>query len=103
MQIDITGLVNYINSNRALFAIRELPTARLVALRMGEVRNDVLPNIDNRRLDQPILVAFINGSEWIIDGNHRLKKRKQLDKKTTKYIQISDDVLCHFMSNFSWR
>lgn len=104
IQINIADLIDHINDNQNLFQVCECPTDRLLKLnRTDGITAETLSQMGEDRCDQPVLVTSIDNYEWIIDGNHRLLKRRELDKENTLYIHINGDVLNPFVSEFSWR
>lgn len=104
IQINIADLIDDINRNSDRYPIRECETDALLGInRTDGINTEILENISQARLNQPILITAIDGYEWIIDGNHRLLKRYELGKKITNYIPINCDQLDPFVSEFSWR
>ncbi|MEJ2046345.1 MAG: ParB/Srx family N-terminal domain-containing protein [Reinekea sp.] len=102
IQIDIAALIEEINSNSDQFLIHECETEILLGInRTDGINVEVLKNIKEARLNQPILVTAIDDSEWVIDGNHRLLKRQELGRKMTNYIPINGSQLDPFVSEFS--
>lgn len=104
IQIDIAGLIDHINSNESQYQVCECATNRLLeANRTDGISQEVLVQMSESRSSQPILIAAIDEYEWIIDGNHRLLKRVDLEKETTCYIPINGAQLEPYVSEFSWR
>jgi hypothetical protein len=104
IQIDIAGLIDDINNNDSQYQLHECSTSRLLeANRTDGINKEVLAQMTESQSNQPILITAIDGYEWIIDGNHRLLKRAELAKESSRYIPISGVQLDPFVSEFSWR
>lgn len=103
IQINITGIVDRINSNEDQFQVCECATRRLLEVnRTDGINREVLDKMTESRISQPILVTVIDEYEWVIDGNHRLFKRVELARESTCYIPINGEQLDPFVSEFSW-
>jgi hypothetical protein len=99
VQIDVARLIDHVNANEVRFMVCEYPTQKLMDLnRADRINPNVLALMDDKRIDEPALIANIYGYEWIIDGNHRLLKRHQLQKETSYYIPIKGSELDPFVS-----
>ena len=97
IQIDIAALIDHINSNMNLYQICECSTNRLLDLnRTDGIDHVTLSRMSEARLNQPVLVTRIDDYEWVIDGNHRLLKRRELAKESTRYIPINGNALDPF-------
>ena len=104
MKIMISELINFINSNWDLFEVIECETDVLLNLNGSDYINPSSLNFMSEfRMDEPVLVTKINGYDFIIDGNHRLQKRKLFSRFKTKYIPINGELLDHFVREFSIR
>ncbi len=80
--IDIAGLIDHINVNEDRFQVCECPTQQLLDInRTDGINFDLIASMDGDRINQPVLVASIDGYEWVIDGNHRLLKRHELQEE----------------------
>ena len=102
IQINIAGLIDHINSNEGLYQVCECATSRLLEVnRTDGINREVIAQMPEYRSNQPILVAAIDGHEWIIDGNHRLLKRAELGKESTCYIPINGPQLDPYVTEFS--
>lgn len=99
IQINIAALIEEINSHSDQYQVHECETGILIGInRTDGINVEVLKNMNEARLNQPILITAINGYEWVIDGNHRLLKRHELEKKMTNYIPINGNQLDPFVS-----
>lgn len=104
MKIMISELIDFINSNWDLFEAIECETDVLLNLNGSDYINPSNLNFMSEfRMDEPVLVTKINGYDFIIDGNHRLQKRKLFSRFKTKYIPINGELLDHFVREFSIR
>jgi len=104
IQIDIAGLIDDINNNDGQYQLCECSTSRLLEANKSDgINKDVLAQMSKSRSNQPILITAIDKYEWIIDGNHRLFKRAELAKESTRYIPINGVQLDPFVSEFSLR
>lgn len=104
IQIMISELIDFINFNSELFDVRECETDILLNLNRSDYINpNNLNSISESRLDEPVLVTKIGDYEFLIDGNHRLQKRKVLSKFKTKYILVNGEQLDQFVREFSLR
>lgn len=101
IQINIAALIDEINIDRNQYQIHECETDILLGInRTDGINVEVLINMEDARLNQPVLVTSIDGYEWVIDGNHRLLKRHELRKEMTNYIPINGKQLGPFISEF---
>jgi len=99
ISIDVARLIDHINANKARFQVCECSTQRLMDTnRTDGINYDLIASMDSDRINQPVLVTSIDGYEWVIDGNHRLLKRHELQKETSFYIPIGGNVLDPFVS-----
>ena len=104
LQIMISELIDFINSNGNLFEVIECETDILLNLNGSDYINPSnLNSMSEFRVDEPVLVAKIDDYEFLIDGNHRLQKRKVFSKFKTKYIPINGELLDQFVREFSIR
>lgn len=101
IQINIAALIDHINCNDDKYQICECATNKLLRLnRTDGINREVLVQMNEPRLNQPILIASIDNFEWVIDGNHRLLKRHELAKELTLYIPVNGMQLDPFVSEF---
>lgn len=99
IQIDVARLIDYINANEDRFQVRECSTQRLMDLNRADgINRNVIASMEGSRVEQPVLVANIDGHEWIIDGNHRLLKRYELYRENSCYIPVGGNELEPFVS-----
>jgi hypothetical protein len=99
IRIDIARLIDHVNENENQFEVRECSTQRLLeANRSDGINRDLIASMERIRVEQPVLVANIDGHEWIIDGNHRLLKRHELHMKNSYYIPVGGSELEPFVS-----
>ncbi|MGX5915107.1 hypothetical protein ACR0ST_10280 [Aliidiomarina sp. Khilg15.8] len=99
MQIDVARLIDHINANEDLFTVLECSTQRLMDVNRADgINRDLIASMESIRVEQPVLVANIDGYEWIIDGNHRLLKRHELRKEHSFYIPVKGSELELFVS-----
>lgn len=76
--IKIAELIDAINQGAVAYSVGRLSVGKLKTfVGSGAVREDVLAGLQDRRRDEPLLISFIYGEPWIIDGSHRLEKRGQ--------------------------
>ncbi len=102
VQINIHKLIEYINTNNKKMKILCILTTELENLcRTDGINSNYLESISNERLNEPLLVGHIKNEKWLIDGNHRLLKRKGTEK--TKAIYVKNNILERFTQEFSWR
>lgn len=99
IQIDVARLIDHVNANESQFKVCECSTQRLMDINRADgINPDVIASMDCNRVDEPILITSIDGYEWVIDGNHRLLKRHELQKETSLYIPIGGSQLDPFVS-----
>lgn len=101
IKINIAALIDDINSNFNQYQVIESETSMLLEINRNDGINlEVLKNMTLERMNQPILVTAIDGYDWVIDGNHRLLKRRQLGMSKTNYIPINGSQLDPYVSTF---
>lgn len=93
---DVRSIKDSIASGRItaeMFKVPEVPQEYYQhILQNGGVETDRLPKINGPDLERPgIMVAWPNGYQTMIDGNHRLCRRVQLGMKTFRFLLV--DVL----------
>ncbi|MEJ6120409.1 hypothetical protein MT390_00715 [Vibrio sp. 2-Bac 85] len=61
-----------------------------------EIEMDHISSMSESRKAQPILLACIQNELWVIDGNHRLKKKEQDGDIECDVVFIPNEVLCKY-------
>ncbi len=102
IQISICDLIDFINSHSQLVKVSAYSTEILLQFRRTDgIDNDYLNNISEERLREPLLATVLNDEEWIIDGNHRLINRANLNHPTTKLIYVPEEIVGSFTKPYS--
>lgn len=66
----------------------------------NEICNEVVISMKESRKAQPLLVACIQEEDWVIDGNHRLKRKERDGDKYCEVIFVPNKLLYRFCQSF---
>ena len=100
LEIRIHELINFLASNTAL-ASDIINVADFLEINTSkEICNEVVISMDESRKEQPILVACIQQEYWVIDGNHRLKRKEMDGDKYCEVIFVPNKLLYRFCQSF---
>lgn len=100
--ISIHSLIQSINAGKVEFIRCNKRTCDLIeSIRSDEINGRIVDSMSLERRDQPILYAFLAGKGRIVDGNHRLLRRKQDGTSSTEIIDISSSVLQRYSEPLS--
>ncbi len=70
------------------------PVEELLALsRADRIDGRTVENMSEARRDEPVLIAALGGSYWIIDGNHRLARRQRDGFQDAAVVEVSPELL----------
>jgi hypothetical protein len=96
--IRLYDLVDHINSHQTEFSSQWFDTRHLLSLRRSNgVSDSYAANISESRRDEPLLVCQIAGEHWIVDGNHRLRRRTHDGLVLTPVMVVPADTLLQFV------
>lgn len=100
--IKITELIKYINMN---FDEKDLKQISIDSLlhncnKSDSIKNSHLNEMEDILRDEPIIIFCHNDECLIIDGNHRLLKRKKDGFIDCKVIFLDYELISKFSENF---
>lgn len=91
--VQVWRLIDHVNGNADLQP-RVLPTDDLVSQRLpAELDESRLSRIDEARLEEPLLVWKPDARVVVLDGNHRLERRRQLGLETTRAFVLPTEIV----------
>jgi hypothetical protein len=95
--IRIGELIGAVNEAEDLPA-REFLTADLAAMHRSDgISQNHLAQIDAQRLREPLVVCELADEMWVVDGNHRLEKRRRFGLQMTTAVVVPPELLFRYM------
>lgn len=94
--VQVWRLIDHVNESADLQPSL-LPTDNLVSQRLpAGLDTSWLSRIGEGRLEEPLLVWKPDARVVILDGNHRLERRRQLGLETTRAYVLPTEVVAAF-------
>jgi hypothetical protein len=102
ISIKITELINYININFDEKDLKYISIDNLLrnCHKSDFINNSYLNEMEDILRDEPIIIFCYNDECLIIDGNHRLLKRKKDGFIECKVIFLDYELIYNFSENF---
>jgi len=101
LQISVCKLIKAINKRIVKHSAYTLPTTELFEYIVSDkINNEAVAAMTLYRRNQPIIIAHLGGAKRVIDGNHRLYRRKKDNCISTEVIEVSPINLRVFSEPF---
>ena len=102
LRIQVHGLIDWINNSPNVDAVW-CSTDDLLRLRRSDrVQAAVVASMPDHRRDEPVLLCQLLEEWWVIDGNHRLEKRRRDSLAQTLAVPVPPDVIAGFLEELGF-
>ncbi len=97
---DIETLINDINKNKVEHETLELNIEQLLTFVRTDIQNkNAISSMSEKRKNEPLIVTNIGDKNRIIDGNHRLIRRKNDGETNCSVVFVSSHLLEAYLLN----
>jgi hypothetical protein len=92
--IKIVDIIDVINGTDVELEAFSCPIEELLQMKRADrLDRPTLEKMSKRRRDEPIVIAKLGGNYWIIDGNHRLERRRNDGFEDALVIEAPAELL----------
>jgi hypothetical protein len=98
LQINIDELIVFLNENTSKYEIIKLDIGDFDSFVLADRLDDqTLEAMQDVRVHEPLICADLSGHVRVIDGNHRLAKRKKLGLEHCYVVMVPFRLLSDFI------